>query len=237
MQKELSIIVPVYNEADNIEVMLNDLQQKIKRTTFELIIVYDFDQDNTIPVINSIKHSYSFEIKVFKNIYGHGVLNALKTGFTLYSADTLVVMMADRSDDASVVDRMYDLVKEGYALVCGSRYMKGGKHTGGGLIKGLLSRFAGLSLYYLSKVPVHDITNNFKMYTRVLLDKIKIESNGGFEIGTELTIKTYLMGFKIAEVPDIWIERRKKGQSRFKMFKWMPGYIKWYFYALSRRIK
>ena len=73
----------------------------------------------------------------------------------------------------------------------------------GPLLKRTLSRLAGVSLHYLAGVPTHDVTNSFKMYRKELLDRLTIESSGGFEIGMEIVVKTFAAGGKIAEVPSI----------------------------------
>ncbi len=128
---------------------------------------------------------------------------------------------------------MFIKINEGYDIVCGSRYMKGGKQIGGPWFKKFLSRTAGVSLHHLTGIPSHDVTNSFKMYTKKVLKDITIESNGGFEIGMEIVIKAHFAGFKVTEIPCIWMDRQK-GKSRFKITKWTPKYLRWYFYALKR---
>lgn len=144
--------------------------------------------------------------------------------------------MADLSDSLEIVDDMYQKILEGYDVVCGSRYMKGGKQIGGPLLKGLMSRTAGISLHLLTGINTHDISNSFKMYSRKLLNNITIESNGGFELGMEIAVKAYSMGYKITEIPSTWRDR-SNGESRFKLFQWLPKYLHWYFYALKNKNK
>jgi hypothetical protein len=124
-------------------------------------------------------------------------------------------------------------IKEGFDIICASRYMKGGRHIGGNLLKKNLSRIAGNSLYLLSRIPTHDATNNFKIYRKSMLDKINIESKTGAEIAIEITVKAYKKGFKITEIPYTWQER-KKGETKFRFWKWIPHYLKWYFYCLFK---
>jgi glycosyltransferase involved in cell wall biosynthesis len=227
----LDIIVPVYNEGDNIRNLLDQVNLKIK-VPKNVIIVYDFDDDNTVPAVMQIKDNYNFDILLQKNMFDRGALNAIKTGFKSGKAQIVLVAMADLSDSLDIVDMMYKLVSEGYDLVCGSRYMKGGKQTGGPFFKGFLSRMAGVSLHYLIKIPTHDITNSFKMYSRKVLDIFEIESTGGFELGMELTVKAHVHGMRIAEVPSQWFDR-VAGESNFKMWKWMPHYLYWYFFGIK----
>ena len=78
---------------------------------------------------------------------------------------------------------------EGYDVICGSRYMKGGSQTGGPWLKKTLSRMAGISLHLITGIPSHDVSNSFKLYRRSLVQSINIESTGGFEIGMEILVK------------------------------------------------
>jgi len=231
----IGIVVPVYYEDENIENLLNEIEGKIKNSK-KVFIVYDVDEDPTVPVVFNLIDSYSFEIKLVKNKYGRGVAKAIKTGLEISDTDAVLVIMADLFDDLSIVDRMYEMIKNGYDIVCGSRYMKGGKQIGGPLIKKTISRLAGLSLYYLTAIPTHDITNSFKMYNKSFLNQIRIESDGGFEIGMEICVKAFVMGRKIGEIPSIWRDRTK-GKSKFKILKWLPKYLKWYFYAFRKFLK
>jgi hypothetical protein len=139
--------------------------------------------------------------------------------------------MADLSDDLKVVDRMYEKYLEGADLVCGSRYMKGGKQIGGPLLKRTLSHLAGVSLYYIRRFPTHDVTNNFKLYDKAMLDGVTIESQGGFEVAMEITVKAFKNKKIISEVPSTWHDRTN-GESNFKLWKWLPSYLHWYFYGL-----
>lgn len=228
----LSIVVPVYNEGDSILKTLYEINNKVKSYQ-NIYIVYDFDEDTTLKALKSINLK-DYRISLLRNKYGKGALNAIKTGIEESIDDAVLVVMADLSDDLSVVDKMFDLVKNGYDVVCGSRYMKGGAQLGGPKFKGLLSRLAGVSLHYLIGIPTHDVTNSFKMYSRDALKKIVIESTGGFEIGMEITVKAFLNGRRIAEVPSTWRDRAE-GKSNFKLFRWLPKYLKWYVYAICKR--
>ena len=226
----LDIVIPVYNEALNIEKCLNELALKVK-VQFKVLVVYDFDEDNTLPVINDIKNGYKFSVSLIKNNIGKGPLNAIKAGLNASNGDAVLVSMADLSDDIKIVNDMYRLLINGADIVCGSRYMKGGRQIGGPFIKKNMSKIAGLSLYYLAGLPTHDATNSFKMYSRKIIDNVKIESDKGFVLGLEYTVKAFLKGYIIKEIPTVWMDR-EVGKSRFKIMAWLPSYLKWYFVAL-----
>jgi dolichol-phosphate mannosyltransferase len=129
---------------------------------------------------------------------------------------------------------MCKFMAEGYDVVCGSRYMKDGKQIGGHLLKKTLSRLGGLSLRYFAGLPTHDATNSFKLYRKSMINSMNLQSDGGFEIGMEIVIKAHFSGFQVAEIPSIWKDRQR-GKSRFNILKWMPKYLRWYFFAMSKR--
>lgn len=168
---------------------------------------------------------------MYKNTRGRGALNAILSGFDYVPSGPVLVTMADLSDDLGDVENMYKLYVDGADIVCGSRYMKGGRQIGGPLLKRTLSHLAGVSLYYFRRIPTHDVTNNFKLYDKDLLKQIKIESRGGFEIAMEITVKAQKLGKKINEVPTTWRDRTA-GEANFKLWQWLPSYLKWYFLAL-----
>jgi len=233
----LAFVCPVFNEGKNIGRQLDELAAKV-RVPAELTIVYDFDEDDTLPVVRERMAAFPFPIRLVRNAYGRGAMNAVKTGLrACMTATAVCVVMADLSDEISVVNRMYEMIEsEGVDVVNGSRYMRGGKQIGGPPLKTLLSRGAGLSLHYLGGMPTHDATNNFKMYRGSFLSAIEIESVAGFEIGLELVAKAYAGGYRIGEVPSVWTDR-VAGESRFNLRKWLPQYLKWYGYAYRGRFR
>lgn len=229
---ELTIAIPVYNEAENIAVAIERIEAEVAQPHI-INIIYDFDEDTTVPVVKEIRDKYQTPINLVKNKYGRGVMNAIKTGLETVETKYVVVTMADLSDPPAVINDMYVMAeKENADIVCASRYMKGGKQIGGPFIKTLMSRVASVSLHYFSRVPTYDATNSFKLYRRSFLERQQIESSGGFEVGIELVAKAYAQGCKICETPTIWTDR-VAGKSNFKVAAWTPKYLKWYFYAFK----
>ena len=228
----LGIIIPVYNEAENIGRTIEAIEAKVA-TAHRIHIVYDFEEDTTLPAARQYLQR-GVNIRFIKNPV-RGVAGAIKTGLREAGEEWLLVTMADLSDDHSVVDEMCGLMRDGYDLVCGSRYMRGGKQIGGPRIKKLLSRVAGLSLRYLAGLPTHDITNSFKLYRKSMVDALPIESSGGFEVGMEIATKAHFSHYRVTQVPCLWTDRQV-GQSRFRIIKWAPKYLKWYAWAFRKRI-
>ena len=232
-ERPLSIIIPVYNEGSNFRPLWETLTSSIQ-APFEAYVVYDFDGDDTVPVVQGVIRSGERHLHLVKNTIARGVVGALRSGFAEVPTGPLLVVMADLSDDLTQVDEMLALYRKGSQIVSGSRYMPGGGMIGGSWLKKNLSRLAGLSLHWLRGLPTSDATNAFKLYDGAMLNSFSIESTAGFEINLEITVKAFLAGYRITEIPTVWRDRAR-GESRFRLWAWLPRYLKWYFYAFQPR--
>ena len=230
---ELSIVLPVYNEGEAVEPVLRALGDWVT-TSREILVVWDFDADTTKPVVERLAPEIQ-GLRGVRNDLGRGVLNAMKAGMAEAEGTFVLISMADGSDEPHLIDQMVALGREGADVVAGSRYMRGGGQLGGPPFKRLLSRTAGLTLHWFGGVPTHDATNNFKLYSRRFLDTVRIQSEGGFELAIELTVKATLAGRRVAELPTTWRDR-SAGKSNFKLRAWLPRYLRWYMVALRGRL-
>jgi dolichol-phosphate mannosyltransferase len=229
-----SVVVPVYNEGANIGAYCRALRAHAA-SGYELLIVYDFDEDDTLPALAALSADAKPDVvRPVKNELGRGVRYAIEVGLRSARAPVVIVSMADLSDDFSKLDEMVERATAGAAVVCASRYTRGGRQVGGPRIKGLLSRTAGLSLHWFAGLPTSDPTNSFKAYRREFLERTPIESTAGFSLGLELTVKAHFGGERVEEVPATWTDR-VAGESRFQLVKWLPHYIRWYLWAFRRR--
>ena len=230
----LSIVIPVYNEGENVVPTLRGVVEHTKTRPLEVLVVHDFDEDTTVPVVKRLQRELP-QLRLHKNTLGRGVLNAMKSGLRAARAPFVVITMGDGSDNPVDIDQMYRLANAGADVVAGSRYMRGGRQLGGPLLKRTMSRTAGLSLHWIGGLPVHDATSNYRLYSKRLLNQVTIESKGGFELGLELTVKAYRLGLRVAEVPTTWRDRTA-GQSRFKLWQWLPRYLHWYWRGIAGRL-
>ncbi len=214
---------------------LRGVVERTHSRPLEVLVVHDFDEDTTVPVVKRLQVEMP-ELRLHRNTLGRGVLNAMKSGLRAARAPYVLVTMGDGSDNPDDIDKMYALARAGADVVAGSRYMRGGRQIGGPLLKRSMSRVAGLSLHWLGGIPVHDATSNFRLYSKRLLNQVTIESTGGFELGIELTVKAYLLGMRVAEVPTTWRDRTA-GQSRFRLWHWLPRYLHWYWRGMAGRFR
>ena len=225
----LEIIIPVYNEGEKILRLLNELNNYVK-TNFKVLICYDFESDDLFNFKNEFK-KLNFQINFIKNP-SRGPLSAIKQGFLEGNSDAVIVYPADDFLNYKLLDLMYKKFLDGNDIVVASRFMKGGSMKNCPLLKSILVRTASFTLYFLSSIPVKDASNGFRLFSRKLLNEVQIESKVGFAYSLELLVKCHRLKKKIYEIPDIWEERRE-GESRFRLLKWIPQYLKWYLYGLG----
>jgi glycosyltransferase involved in cell wall biosynthesis len=227
----LSIVVPVYREGEAARPVLAALATRAP-TPHEILVVHDEPNDPTLPVVESLRPAHP-QIRAVHNRLGRGPALALRAGFAAARGEAVLVTMADASDDPDDFAPMLARLAEGYDLVAASRYMQGGRQLGGPPLKGFMSRTAGRSLHRLIGLPTADPTSAFKLYRKSMLDHLALESDQGFELALEITVKAFLAGYRIAEVPTTWRDR-EQGQSNFKLLRWLPRYLRWYGLALRK---
>ena len=225
----LEIVIPVYNEGENVLKLLKIFSNFIK-TNFKVLICYDLKDDDIFKFEDEFKR-FNFDIKLIKNP-SSGPLAAIKQGFLKGNSDAVIVYPADDFLNYKILDKMYNKYLEGNDIVVASRFIKGGSMKNCPLIKSILVRTASFTLYFLSSIPVRDASNGFRLFSRKLLNEVEIESKIGFAYSLELLVKCHRLKKKIAEIPALW-EERSEGKSRFKLFKWIPQYLKWYLYGLG----
>ena len=225
----LEIIIPIYNEGEKVIKLLNQFQIHIK-TKFKVLLCYDLNNDNIFNYEKELK-KFSFQITLVKNP-SVGPCAAIKEGLYYGNSDCVIVYPADDLLNINIIDQMYISFKNSNDIVVASRFIKGGSMKGCPLIKSILVRVASSTLYLLSSIPVKDASNGFRLFSRRLLNVVRIESNVGFAYSLELLAKCNRLRFQIAEIPAQW-EERSEGSSRFKIFKWLPTYLRWYFYGLG----
>jgi dolichol-phosphate mannosyltransferase len=214
---EKLVIIPTYNEKENIEAILQaifDLQQD-----FHVLVIDDGSPDGTANIVRSLQPR--FDHKVFLEerkgklglgtAYIHGFKWAVKRGYAY-----IFEMDADFSHNPNDLPRLYDACKNGGADVAvGSRYVKGGGVSNWPADRIFLSRGASLYTRLITWMPIADPTAGFMCYSRKVLETINLNEIHfiGYAFQIEMKFAAWKLGFKITEVP-IRFEDRKYGESK-----------------------
>jgi len=227
---KLDIIIPVYNEDENIVRLLKALEDEIV-CNFRVLICYDSESDKTLKYVKNT-NIINKEILLIKNPK-RGPNPAIIEGINSSKAEIILIYMADDFENIKLINNMVNLIERGYNLVIPSRFIPGGKMLGKKKIIKMITIIGSYLIYYLARIPFRDCTNAFKMFSASLKNKIKLESTAGFTFALELTTKSYLLDFKIIEIPSIWIEIKNR-KSNFNIYEWLPYYIYWLIYSIIR---
>jgi dolichol-phosphate mannosyltransferase len=231
MAPELDIVIPVYNEGRNIVATLAALKRSVT-TPARVLICYDHAEDDTLPAIRANAHAHAGLAVEFVRNRGRGAHAAVMAGFAASTAPFVLMYPADDDTNAAMLDRMVARARAGCDIVCASRFMPGGAMVGCPLLKAALVRSANFTLRHVARLPTTDASNGFRMFSRRVVERIPVESEAGFCYSIELLVKAHRLGWRIAEVPVRWFERRH-GASRFQVIKWLPAYLRWYAYAFA----
>jgi glycosyltransferase involved in cell wall biosynthesis len=228
-QTVIDVVIPVYNEGANILATFAALAREV-RTSIKVLVCYDRDDDDTLTAIRD-RGSCGLEVVFVKN-RGLGAHGAVMTGFAASRSAHVLVYPADDDYNAGILDEMFQRAARGSDIVCASRFMRGGSMVGCPWLKSLLVRIAAFTLYHVGRIPTHDPTNGFRLFSRRLLQAVTVESTEGFTYSLELLGKCHRLGWPVDEVPARWIERTQ-GASRFKVLRWIPSYLRWYRYIFA----
>ena len=227
----LDIVIPVYNEGENIINLLQTLKREVA-TPFQCLICYDFEEDNTLSALQRAG-TQGVSVRYIKN-NGQGPHAAIMTGFAAATAPAVLMFPADEAYNANIIDAIYKKFTEGNDVVVASRFAHGGSLKGGPPLKSALVRIASFLLHTVVGLPATDATYGLRLFSKKILDTVVIESTAGFTYAIELLVKCHRLRWGIGEVPARW-HVREKGVSRFRLRQWLPHYTKWFLYALATR--
>jgi len=216
--KSVLILIPTYNESENIEILLSRLDAArislSKEYLVDLLIIDDSSPDKTAQIAKSVSiEGLSILIRDRKTGLGPAYLAGFKQGLT-GNYDYFVEMDADLSHQP---EQLVDLLHAANAksLVIGTRWMPGGSVVNWPVRRKIVSRVGTWYASFILKLPYQDLTSGFRVLPRELLEKInfnEIETTGyGFQI--EMALKAFESGFEIKQVPITFVER-EHGRSK-----------------------
>ena len=227
---KLDIIIPIYNEDENIVRLLKALEDEIV-CNFRVLLCYDSESDKTLKYVKK-SSVINKEILLIRNPK-QGPNSAIIEGINSSIAEIILIYMADDFESVKLINNMVNLIERGNDLVIPSRFIPGGNMLGAKKTKKMITIIGSYLIYYLARIPFKDCTNAFKMFSANLKNKIKLDSTTGFTFALELTAKSYLSNFKIIEIPSVWIETKNR-KTNFKIYKWLPYYIYWLIYSIIK---
>jgi hypothetical protein len=223
---ELSIIVPVYNEGDNLALVCDRLLAMLDRSGLnaEILLVDDASSDSTYAVALA-QMWRSPRIRSFTKPLPRGMGNGIRFGLRHARATIVAVTMGDGSDEVDRIPEMLGKVRDdGFGLAIGSRYRHRRNYEAVPRLYRFWSFCFRLTAKVLIGIKLSDYTNAFRVFDRRIFERYGAES-GGFEISPEITFKAWFATHRVAEV-DVRHLKRSAGQSSFSFLRAGPGYGK-----------
>ncbi len=230
---DLTILIPVKNEINNILEIINSIEKEIQ-INYEILFIDDFSEDNTYEFIRQIQKKNN-KIKVVKNKI-NGLGQSIRNGIKYSNGKYLSILMCDGSDDPSDLNRYYnEISKNDLDAVFGSRFIKYSKIKDYPKLKLFLNRVFNyfVSLLYLN--AYNDYTNAFKIYKKEALIKLEPIVSESFNVFLELPLKIINRRLKYKVIPISWLGR-KKGESKFRFNELRSKYIFTLIYCFAEKI-
>jgi dolichol-phosphate mannosyltransferase len=213
MQARVWVVVPTYNEAENIDAILRSTVAELNRAVpgeYRLLVVDDSSPDGTGRLAETIAQELE-SVEVLHRSAKTGLGHAYLAGFAealAGGAELVIEMDADFSHDPAYLGELLEAAKDA-DLVLGSRYVAGGGIENWGMVRRLISRGGGVYARWILRVDVHDLTGGFKCIRREVLEGIDLESvrAEGYVFQIEVTYRAILAGFRVTEVPIVFRDR------------------------------
>jgi dolichol-phosphate mannosyltransferase len=222
---KLSVIIPAYNEANNLRETLDGIVAALRAAAidFEIVVVNDNSNDDTRRLVLAYGEDCPGVVLV-DNVPPRGFGRAVRAGLRHFSGDVAALVMADHSDDPEDIVRCYRKLTEGYDCVFGSRFRRGSRvlHYPG--YKLAVNRIVNKMLQLLFLTPFNDLTNAFKVYHRSVIDGIGPLQACHFNITIELSLSCIIRKYRIAEIPVNWYGRTA-GVSNLKLAEMGRKYL------------
>jgi dolichol-phosphate mannosyltransferase len=212
------LVLPTYNEAENIEAIVEASLEALARTgEHHVLVVDDNSPDGTGRIADGLAAADE-HVSVLHRPGKQGLGRAYIAGFEHAlerGAERVMEMDSDFSHDPADIPRLVQATREGADLALGSRYIEGGGVENWGLGRRFVSRGGCMYAQAILRVPVRDLTGGFKCFRREVLEAIGIEElhADGYGFQIELTYRALKAGFHVREVPIVFHERRA-GESK-----------------------
>lgn len=232
----LSVVIPAYNEAENLANLLPGLITHLEHADIphEVLVVNDNSSDNTESTLQALMQAYP-TLTYINNAPPNGFGLAVRCGLQAFKGDAVVIVMADGSDAPEDIVRFYRKLQEGYDCVFGSRFMPGGKAVDYPLHKKIINRLANNFIRVLFQFRYNDITNAFKCYRRHVIAGLNPLLAHHFNLTVELPLKAIIRGYRYAVLPNAWYNR-KVGVSKLKIREMGSRYLFIVLYCLIERL-
>jgi dolichol-phosphate mannosyltransferase len=223
--KKLSVVIPARNEGGCIASTVGhlNLELQLHGVPHQIVVVDDGSTDGTYEILQELSHKMP-ELVLVRNEQLHGFGRAIICGLAKITGDSVVIMMADESDDCRDVVQYWRKLNEGYDCVFGSRFMPGGGVICYPRIKLLLNRIVNTCIRFAFGIPLNDTTNAFKAYRKSVIDGCQPLISPHFNLTVEMPLKAIVRGYSWTTIPITWRNRRS-GEPKLRLKEMGSRYL------------
>jgi dolichol-phosphate mannosyltransferase len=206
--EKVLVIIPTYNEIENIEKMIRQVSSLAN--PIDILVVDDHSPDGTAECVKKLMKDFpNLHLLERKGKLGLGTAYVAGFKYALENGyDYIFEMDADFSHDPKEIPNFLKAIKEA-DLIIGSRYVTGINVVNWPLRRLFLSYFANRYTSFVTGLPLHDSTGGYKCFRRIVLETINLDNirSGGYSFQIEVNLKAWKKGFRIKEIPIIFIDR------------------------------
>lgn len=238
---DLSIVIPCYNEAENVQAMRDELLPEVGRLangrSVELVLVDDGSTDRTWRTLHEVfaGHDFPASVVTVQHEHNRGLGAALRTGFAAATGKIVVTTDSDGTYKFCEIPSLLGILAPGVDIVTASPYHPLGNVQNVPGYRLLLSRGSSAIYRLLVDPRVHTYTALFRAYRREVLDHVSFEADG-FLAGTELLVKAMLAGYRVAEYPTV-LHVRTRGASKAKLARTILAHLRFQIRTLMHRLR
>jgi dolichol-phosphate mannosyltransferase len=222
-RRPLDIVIPVRNHGEAILPLLDALNSRV-RPCNSVLICYQQENDATLAALKTRSFD-SLNIVTVKS-QSAGTHAAVISGIYAATAKAVMVFPPDGLANITAIDPMASMIESGYDVAAASRPMRGRAMQECPWGKSVILRLMDFTLYYFGRLPVRDATNEFRAFSRRVVDDLLIESTEDFAFSFELLAKCHRLSWRIGETPAVWT-----GSEPRLTRKLLLVYLKWYIYV------
>jgi dolichol-phosphate mannosyltransferase len=195
------MVIPVCNHGEEILPLLDALNSRV-RPCNSVLICYQHDDDTTLAALKT-RSFHSLNIVTVKS-EGAGTHATVIAGLYASTAKAVMVFPPDGLANVKAIDPMASMIESGYDVAAASRPMRKRDMPARPWAKNVILRLMDFTLHYFGRLPVRDATNEFRAFSRRVVDELLIESTEGFAYSFELLAKCHRLSWRIGETPAVW---------------------------------
>ena len=202
--KKVSVILPTYNEKENIEELIRQIYFYCKKDMFEIIVVDDNSPDGTSEIVRNLQKKHK-SLRLYRRVNERGLPSAICAGIEKAKGNIIVWFDCDLSHPPAIIPKLLEYIPQ-YDVVIASRYVKGGKDNRT-FIRISASRFVDTLASFILRLGIKDVTSGFYVVKKEVFERIQLMKTGYAEYCIRFSYDLVKKRFKVKEIGYVFSDR------------------------------